>query len=359
MPAPPPPAAPRRILLIRLSAFGDVVIATALLQGLRHAHPEAEIDWLVQPEFAELLRTQPAIAQVQLWERKRWGQLFRGLRWLALLQAMLGFRRTLQARNYDWVIDAQGLFKSRALARLAGGRYRIGYDSKEPGKHWLHRRVQRHPEAHTQRQFIGDEHAPMLAALTGTAQATPQLDLTAVDEAARPAGRYLVVAPFTTRPQKHWPQAHWIALLRALTQRGESVLLLGGPADGPTAQQLVEAVASARLDNRVGHTCFIQAAALIAGAEAVIGVDTGLTHLGFALGRPTMALFGSTRPYAAAREPHSAVLFKSLPCAPCGRHPTCSGRFDCLQQLTPHTVLETLRTLLARDNKLGKSISQA
>jgi len=77
MPTSPAPVAPQRILLIRLSAFGDVVIATGLLQALKRAHPQAEIDWLVQPEFAELLRTQPAIAQVHAWERKRWGQLFR------------------------------------------------------------------------------------------------------------------------------------------------------------------------------------------------------------------------------------------------------------------------------------------
>ena len=68
----------------------------------------------------------------------------------------------LRARDYDWVIDAQGLLKSRVLGKLAGGRLRIGYDSKEPGKLWLHRLVQRFPEGHVQRRYIGDEHAPML-----------------------------------------------------------------------------------------------------------------------------------------------------------------------------------------------------
>ena len=340
MPTSPAPAAPRRILLIRLSAFGDVVIATGLLQALRRAYPDAEIDWLVQPEFAGLLRTQPAIAQVQVWERKRWGQLFRGLRWLALPQEVLGFRRQLRARDYDWVIDAQGLFKSRALALLAGGRYRIGYDSKEPGKGWLHRLVQRHPEAAAQRRFIGDEHGPMLAALTGSTEAIPRLSLALPD--GETAARYLVATPFTTRPQKHWPEAQWIQLLQALTQRGERVLLLGGPADAAAAQRIVDAVASPQLENHAGRTSFVEAARCIAGAAAVVGVDTGLTHLGFALQRPTVALFGSTRPYAAAREAHSAVLFTPLACAPCGRHPSCDGRFDCLQQLTASKVLQTL-----------------
>lgn len=342
MPAPLPPA-PQRILLIRLSAFGDVVIATGLLHALKRAHPQAQIDWLVQPEFADLLRSQPAIARVQVWPRKDWGALWRGFRWIALWQAILRFTRALRARDYDWVIDAQGLLKSRALARLAGGRWRIGYDGKEPGTFWLHQVVARYPEAHPARRYIGDEHAPMLAALTGRDDAVPQWQAEAL-----PTGDYLAVAPFTTRPQKHWPMAHWIALLRALTEAGHSVRLLGGPADAAAAAEIVTAVGSPRLENLAGRTRFTEAVQQIAAAKALIGVDTGLTHLGFALGRPTVAIFGSTRPYAAARAPDSAVLFTALPCAPCGRHPSCGGRFDCLQQLTPAQVLAALRLNPAR-----------
>ncbi len=341
MPALLPPA-PKRILLIRLSAFGDVVIASGLLHGLKRAHPDAEIDWLVQPEFAELLRSQAAIARVMVWPRRDWRALLRGFRWLSLWRTIRDFSAALKARDYDWVIDAQGLFKSRALARLAGGRFRIGYHSKEPGRHWLHQRVQRHPEAHAQRRFIGDEHAPMLQALTGAGEAIPQLDLAA----APPGGRYLVVAPYTTRPQKHWPEAHWITLLKSLAAAGEQLLILGGAADAEASRRLVEAVGSTRVETRAGKTSLLAAGQLIAGAAAVIGVDTGLTHLGFALQRPTLALFGSTRPYAAARSPHSAVLFVDLPCAPCGRHPSCQGRWDCMVQLTPQRVAEVLQRLL-------------
>lgn len=333
---------PRRILLIRLSAFGDVVIATGLLHGLKQAYPEAEIDWLVQPEFAGLLRTQPAIAQVQVWERRHWGQLLRSGSWLTLWRAMCGFVRTLRARHYDWVIDAQGLFKSRALARLAGGRFRIGYDGKEPGRFWLHQSVQRFPEAHPQRRYIGDEHTPMLTALAGAGEAIPHWHLP-VPAAPTP---YLVVAPFTTRPQKHWPEAHWIALLKALTAEGWTVRILGGPGDTAAAERLRAGCTSAALENCAGKTSLMAAAEFIAGARAVIGVDTGLTHLSLALHRPTVTLFGSTRPYSAARSSSSAVLFLRLPCAPCGRHPSCEGRWDCLTQLSPLHVQQAIKGVL-------------
>ena len=338
----PLPSPPKRILLIRLSAFGDVVIATGLLHGLKRAHPEAEIDWLVQPEFAALLRSQPAIAHVHVWPRKDWGALLRSGRWLALWRAIRLFSALLRARDYDWVLDVQGLFKSRALARLAGGRLRIGYDGKEPGKWWLDQLVQRQPEAHAQRRFIGDEHAPMLHALTGQSEVIPQLDLPVQPQAAP----YLVAAPFTTRPQKHWPEAHWISLLKLLAADGHQVLILGGPTDAKAAAQLIAGVGSSRIKSLAGQTSLLAAAQCIAGASAVVGVDTGLTHLGFALQRPTVALFGSTRPYATARAAHSAVLFMDLPCAPCGRHPSCNGRWDCLVQLTPQMVARTLRQLL-------------
>lgn len=330
MPVMPPPL-PKRILLIRLSAFGDVVIATGLLQALKRAHPEAEIDWLVQPEFAALLRTQAAISEVQVWPRKDWGRLWRGFRWLTLWRAIRRFSAVLAAREYDWVIDAQGLLKSRALARLAGGRFRIGYDSKEPGKGWLHRSVTRFPEAHSRRRFIGDEHQPMLQALVGAGECIPQFDLPAEWTDAP----YLVVAPFTTRPQKHWPEAHWVALLKNLAAGGQRVLILGGRADADAAKRLIASVDSPLLENRAGLTSLLEAAQCIADAQRVIGVDTGLTHLGFALGRPTVALFGSTRPYAEARNGDSRVLFQSLACAPCGRHPSCMGRWDCLNDLSP------------------------
>ncbi len=182
----------------------------------------------------------------------------------------------------------------------------------------------------------------MLQALTGQRECIPQLEL-ATTTVPEP---YLVAAPYTTRAQKHWAEAHWINLLQSLAAAGNRVLILGGPADVDAAARLVAAVGSPKVESHAGRTSFMAAAECIASARAVIGVDTGLTHLGFALGRPTIALFGSTRPYALARVSQSSVLFNALPCAPCGRHPSCGGRWDCMAQLTPASVQKTLRDLL-------------
>lgn len=328
---------PSRILLIRLSAFGDVVIATGLLQGLKRAHPSAEIDWLVQPEFAGLLRTQPAITNVMIWPRKDWRALFRSGQWLALWRAIRLFSTALRARDYDWVIDAQGLFKSRVMAKLAGGRQRFGYLSKEPGAGWMDQLVPRFAERHPQRRFIGAEHAPMLQALTGQQDVIPTLEW----PAAPPPLPYLVAVPFTTRPEKHWPEAHWVALLKNLAASGHRVLILGGPTDREKAERMVSAIALPQIENRAGQTTLTEAAHLIAGATLLIGVDTGLTHVGFALGRPTLALFGATVPYHAARDPDSRVLV-----AACNLDTGPAAILECLQQITPEQVLAATEELL-------------
>lgn len=341
---PPDLPPPQRILVVRLSALGDLVIATALLDGLRQAHPQAEIDWLVQPEFAPLLRSQqPDIAELHLWERKTWGALFRGLRWLTLWRAVRGFRDTLRARRYDWVIDAQGLAKSRLLAWLAGGSHRIGYTSKEPLAGLLNATVQRFPEGAPERAAIGSEHAPMLAALTGLSIGAPRLRRPALP--ANP--RTVVLAPFTTRPQKHWPEAHWRTLIATLLARGEALTLLGGPGDRDAADRLLAGLPADAVRDLVGRTKLPEALAWIADAKAVIGVDTGLTHMGIACDRPTVALFGSTLPYRGGGRAPLQVLWLAMSCSPCGRKPTCGGRFDCLGDLEPNQVLRALDTMRA------------
>lgn len=337
------PPKPKRILLIRLSALGDIVIATALLDGLRLAHPDAEVDWLVQREFASVLQGQPTITQVQVWQRRHWRTLLRSGRWLALWRSVVQLKTTLRARDYDWVIDAQGLLKSRLLAWLAGGRFRIGYTSKEPLASLLHATVPRHAEATPQRAEIGAEHAPMLEYLTGQRIGAPRL-VRPVDQPAQAAR--IVLAPFTTRPQKHWPEAHWRQLISALHARGASVTLLGGPGDCDAAQRLLAGLPDAGLLNLVGNTKLPEAIAHIADCTALIGVDTGLTHMAIACDRPTVVLFGSTLPYRAGGRAPLQALWLGLPCSPCQRQPSCGGRFPCLVDITPAAVLQALDRLL-------------
>lgn len=346
MPSETPP--PQRILIVRLSALGDLVFATTLLDGLRRAHPQARIDWLVQPEFADFLRSQPAIGEVRVWDRKAWAALWQARRFGALWRAIRAFRNELRTQDYDWVIDAQGLAKSRLLAWLAGGRRRIGYDSKEPFGFLLHQRIARPVDARPYvRKPIAGEHRALIESLTGQPGRTPHLEVRATAPAGLGAD-HLLLAPFTTRPQKHWPERHWSTLIRQLAARGQPMALLGGPADRDAADRILSAsgVAAQVLD-LVGRTRFAEAAAAIAAGRAVIGVDTGLTHVGIACDRPTVAIFGSTVPYRTGARAPLEVIWLGLPCSPCKRRPTCGGAWTCLADITPARVLAALDRVLA------------
>jgi heptosyltransferase-1 len=157
---------------------------------------------------------------------------------------------------------------------------------------------------------------------------------------------YLAVCPFTTRPQKHWFEARWCELIPRLQAAfGMPVIMLGGPDDKPAARQITARVKRGLLD-QVGVTSLRQAAALIKHARLLIGVDTGLTHMGIAFKRPTIALFGSTCPYLDTTHDNALVLYHPLSCSPCKRNPTCEGRYDCMAAITVEEVLDQAGRLL-------------
>jgi heptosyltransferase-1 len=141
-------------------------------------------------------------------------------------------------------------------------------------------------------------------------------------------GASVILAPFTTRPQKHWFDKRWAELAQRLSGRLTPVML-GGPADRERAAHIA-ALAGPGLVNLVGQTTLTECAALIDAARLVVGVDTGLTHLGIAMRTPTVALFGSTMPYLDTTRPDGLVLYEPRPCSPCHRRPVCDGRFDCM-----------------------------
>lgn len=119
------------ILIIRLSAIGDVVMALPLADTLRARYPDARIAWLVQPEAAGLVAASPAVDEVITWPRGAWAELRRQRRWAALAGEVRTFVRDLRARRFDRALDAQGLLKSGIWAWLSRAPVRIGVGSRE------------------------------------------------------------------------------------------------------------------------------------------------------------------------------------------------------------------------------------
>lgn len=347
------PKPPRNILVIRLSALGDVVMSSGLIPALRAAHPQARISWLTEPPAAPLLKEHPGLDELIVWPRSTWQALWRERRYKALLSTILQFRRELRARRFDLVIDAHGLLKSGICAWFTGAPYRIGLMPRE-GSQWLVDERVEPPPAQDLR--MGSEYR-YLAHHVGAPDHSFQPDIQPGESARAQAaavlreagvhGRYAVLCPFTTRPQKHWFDEHWQALAPALQRRGLTIVVLGGPGDAAAAQTIAQATPG--IVNLVGRLKLDESAAVISRCALLVGVDTGLTHLGSAFRRPSVALFGSTRPYLDGGSPLTTILYEALPCSPCRRRPTCDGRFDCMRQLTPDRVLLAADALLAKE----------
>jgi heptosyltransferase-1 len=335
----PPPS---NILIIRLSALGDVVMASGLIPALRQRFPGARLSWLVEPAAEPLLRHNPRLDEVIVLPRPEWKQLWRGRRRGEALGRMRAFRKELRGRGFDLAIDAQGLLKSAVWAWLSGARRRIGIISREGSRLLMTERVVPPSE---ETPAMGAEYR-FLAERLGAPEGSFRHDLAlgaeprrAAREALRGAGvagDFVALCPFTTRPQKHWAEARWAELGGVFLARGLAPVLLGGPGDAGAARRL--AAGAPGMANLAGKLKLDETAAAVAMSRLVVGVDTGLTHMGSALGVPVVALFGSTRPYLRAASPLTKVLYTALACSPCHRRPSCGGRFECMGLHTVEAV---------------------
>jgi heptosyltransferase-1 len=348
---------PESILIIRPGAMGDIIMASPMLAALRRAYPQARIAWLVEPGLADLLRHHDDLDELILWPKGEWNRLAREKRYLELLRCVLAMRRELRSRRFDLAIDAVGLVKSRFLLWLSGARKTIGFLSKEPGAFLLDRKVNKEKD----NPAMSSEYRQMIVALgLDPGLFVPQIvvgpeDRTIVQQllASLDAGSdYFVFAPFTTRPQKHWFDERWALLAGELVDKfGKPVIILGGPGDAERGEEIARQSGRVQVCCLCGRTTLGQSAAIIEGAALLIGVDTGLTHMGTAFSLPTLALFGATCPYQTTASPRTRVLYDAPSCSPCRRKPTCHGQFDCMRALTVEKIVAAATTLLEEERE--------
>jgi heptosyltransferase-1 len=342
----------KNILIIRSSAIGDVVFASPIAAALKRSYPHAHIAWLVEPGIDILIRSDPHIDERILWPKAEWKALWRDGKRLEFFRRVRAFRKSLRERQFDVVLDLQGLLKSGMLAWLSGAPRRIGLGSRE-GSRWLMTEVV--PRAGDAAR-ISSEYLYLAQHLQlDVGDFMPRLYLDANAEARAlerlaanglAPGKYAVCAAFTTRPQKHWFADAWQALASTLReQTGLTPVLLGGPADREAARHIADGAND--FVNLVGQTNLAEAAALVKHAGAVVGVDTGLTHMGIAFAKPTVAIFGSTCPYSVTGRNNARVIWLGLSCSPCGRRPTCGGAWTCLRDIGPERVLHELQLAMS------------
>ena len=276
------------VLFIKTSSLGDVIHHMPAVVDARKARPDTAFAWLVEETFAPLVRLNPAVSHVIPVAWRRWRKSLYTPSTVSEITASL---RGIRDLRFDDVVDTQGLLRSALIARMARGR-RHGYDSssiREPVASAFYDKRYR-----ISRDLHAVERNRLLSglALGYSPQGAPDFGL---DRArfSRTGSRYGLLLHATARPEKLWPEEHWITLGKRLDRNTELRLLWGTDLERARSEHIAAAIPGARVEKRKPLD---QVAALIAGAQFVVGVDTGLLHLAAALGVPLVAIFTGSRP---------------------------------------------------------------
>ena len=282
-----------RILLVKTSSLGDVIHNLPVASDIQRRLPDAEIDWVVEDNFAEIPRLHPAVHHVLPVAVRRWRKsIFSSATW----REIGTYRRLARTDAYDAVVDTQGLVKSALLASQARG-VKLGYaadSAREPVAARFYDRKFSIPKT----LHAVERNRRLAAAALGYALSDLPLDygITAPPLHADwlPKGEYAVLLTATSRADKEWPEDDWHALGAALIATGLRCVLPGGSApERSRATRLAHALGRAIAAPAMNLT---DLAGLLSGASIVIGVDTGLVHLAAALQRPTLALYCASDP---------------------------------------------------------------
>jgi len=290
----------KRILLVKTSSLGDVVHNLPVASDIRKHFPEARIDWVVEEPYAPLVRLHPAVHRVIPVALRRWRRRpLHGATWREIGE----FRRLSQAESYDAVIDSQGLVKSALVARAAKGRHH-GYDAGTARESLAARLYD------VTHHVSWDQHAVRrnrsLAASALGYRVDEPVDYGIAPRARSESGGapYCVLLHGSSRPEKLWREESWIALGRTLAGRGFGcVLPWGSEEERQRSERIAASVPGAVVPPLEPIDRVVE---LLARAAAVVGVDTGLTHLAAALDRPVVAIYCGSDPrhngvYGAAR----------------------------------------------------------
>jgi heptosyltransferase-1 len=293
-----------RILFVKLSSLGDVVHNFPAITDVRRRWPNAHVAWAVESAYAGLVQLHPAVTQpipVNLRSLRR--APHRAAEWRALGLS----RSAIAAGRWDYIIDSQGLLKSALVGAWARGA-RFGLDAKSARERIASRFYDvRLPVA--RRMHAVERNRLLAAQVFGySIDGSPARYGLAPPPAAlpwAPASRYIVMLHAASHRRKMWPEAYWVELGQQLAAAGYACVL---PAGTESERATAHRIAMDVPESQVAPPCDLpELAALLSHAWAVVGVDTGLTHLAVALGRPTVGIYCATEPLLTGLHGEQAV----------------------------------------------------
>jgi len=351
------------ILIVKTSAIGDVTHTMPALNCLRSHFPEAHITWLVEEAASDLIIGHKAVNRVLVSKRQKWVKEFRSGSWAGSIKKARNFVKRLRDREYDLVIDFQGLLKSGIWVWLSRGKKRVGFGKgmqhSECSYLFLNKKV---PAVDMEIHALDRELLLLEAIDISCTELIYDFPITPVhrqnveqllDNAGfKKKGQTLIaINPQTKWETKLWYNDRFAELADKLAEEGAFVVFTGGAADRKVILEIQEKMSHKSLD-LTGKSSLKELAALYERADLVISTDTGPMHIAAAMGTPVVALFGPTAPWRTG--PHGdghQVLRHDLPCSPCFKRQCLMDKEKkkCMKTITVSQVVDaafaTLETL--------------
>ena len=318
-----------KLLIIRFSSFGDIILTTPVLAALKAKYPSATIDFLVMDKFADAIRGNPNIDHLLLFEKKK----YQGLVGIAR------FARRLRKYHYDQVIDLHAKLRSIILSYWIGVpvfRYRKRRLLKTIG---VKLRLMRYQVDDT---IVNNYFGALKHLEISTAYENLRFDYSREDS-TKISGytNFVVLAPGAARVTKKWPKEYFAQLGQLLK---EKIIIVGGPEDMDSGEKICRQIGS-RCHNLAGKLSLKQSGALIARAKFLVCNDSGPFHIARGVGTKAFVFFGPTDPGMFSYDQKAILIYADLPCSPCSLHgdPKCPlGHFNCMRQLTPEKVIQII-----------------
>ncbi|MFZ1139219.1 MAG: glycosyltransferase family 9 protein [Candidatus Sulfotelmatobacter sp.] len=345
-----------RLLIVRLSAMGDVIHTLPAAQALREAFPEAMIGWMIEERWAELLcapgapRRGPRSMQRPLADWVHTVSLAgwrKSLFTISTLQQIAKVWNDVRAARYDVAVDLQGAIRSAVLARWSGARvvYGTAEARESPASLWYTR------QAIARGAHVIEQNLSVAEAVTQTKIAAPRAALphdpeaeTRTDEglAKRGISNFAILNPGAGWGAKRWPAERYGEVARKLAQQGICPLLNYGPGEEDLFHAALAASGGAAKPTKGTLTELI---ALTRRAKLFIGGDTGPLHLAAALRVPVVAIFGPTDPARNGPYGTRSIVLRN-PVSPT-THARRSSPDEGMLEISAEAVVDAARSLLA------------
>lgn len=340
---------PQRILILRMSAAGDIIHGTPVAHALRTAFPEAYIAWLVEDRFANLLEGNPDLNELIIVPRRAWQKWSTGRR----IQTVMELMRKIRSLHFTTTLDLQGLTKSALPGFLSGAKERIGFagrDGRELSR-LLNTKLVSSSSTH-----VVDKNLDLLAPLgieRGEAifhvpsGGDGKIDRFLQTNSLQP-GCFALINPGAGWEAKRWPVDRFAEVSKELSQLtgNKSVVTWGGALEKKMAEAIVDAGEESCII--APDTDLRELWLLLSNGRLLVSSDTGPLHMAAAAGVPTVALFGPTTgarngPYG---DRHEIIQGR------CANHPLCwkkryRSMCRCMDTIQPDDVIAACRRICA------------